>query len=112
LRAIRYRQWISTVRVSRHLHHRRRFRESKRMAKSYFKSRGPSEPHERTPAGETARAAMKTMVSVSVPSVCSVVKNYAGCENPVITYDPDFTSFLMRIRLFVCASSSRSLNVL
>jgi len=33
------------------------------------------------------------------------------CANPVITYDPDFASFLILIRLAFCASSSRSLKV-
>jgi hypothetical protein len=36
----------------------------------------------------------------------------AGCANPVITYDPDFTSFFSRMMLLLCASSSRSLKVL
>src|SRR5579872_542207 len=49
-----------------------------------------------------------------IAGVFSIVEilHAAGCANPVITYEPDLMSFLIRIRLFVCASSSRSLKVL
>src|ERR1043165_6456797 len=36
----------------------------------------------------------------------------AGCANPVITYDPLLISRLILMMLLLCASSSRSLNVL
>ena len=63
--------------------------------------------------GFALRAAMR-LVSTATHSLFfeSEVSYAAGCANPVITYDPLFTSFLILMMSFFCASSSRSLNVL